>query len=90
MATIDRKGRIRGKIGPEVYQVMNGKNIIQSKPDKVKQTKATKESSQEFAYIQNSAKRLGQHFYPALQHLEDKKMANRFSSNLHKALTQNF
>ena len=56
----------------------------------MKQTKATKESSQEFAYIQNSAKRLGQHFYPALKHLEDKKMANRFAINLHKTLTQNF
>lgn len=89
MATIDGKGRIRGKVGPVVYRVLNGKNIIQSKPGKVKQSKATQESSQEFAYIQNSAKRLRQYFYPAVQYLEDKKMANRFASQLYKILTQN-
>jgi len=40
------KGKfIVGSIGPVVYKVLNGVQTLQSKPGKIKQTKATKKNS---------------------------------------------
>lgn len=89
MGTIDSKGNIKGKVGNATYRVMDGKNIVQSKPLKVRQSKATKASSGEFGAISTIAKKIRLHFFAAIQDRTDSRMANRFGAALYRAVTQN-
>ena len=61
MATQGKKNQISGSIGPLIYQQRYGTNIIRNKPDRVRQTQATKTSSTEFQYCSRWSKclRLG-------------------------------
>lgn len=50
MANQGYKNQLNGAIGPIIFQQRYGKTIVRTKPDKVKQTPATKSSSGEFQY----------------------------------------
>lgn len=89
MGTIDSKGNIKGKVGNATYRVMNGKNIVQSKPATISQSEATKASSGEFGKISTVAKKIRLHFFAAIQDRTDGRMANRFGAALYRAVTKN-
>lgn len=70
MAIIDNKGIIRGAVGPSVFRHSRGKNIIQAKPRKYKQTAASIASSAEFGLISSSAAIIRHAFKPAYRYYD--------------------
>lgn len=70
MAVIDSKGYVRGAVGPSVFRRAWGKNIVQAKPRKVKQTAATIESSSEFGLISSTAACIRHAFAPAIRYYD--------------------
>ncbi|MFD1628482.1 hypothetical protein [Pseudopedobacter beijingensis] len=85
MAIIDKKGFIRGRIGNMVYRKVGDTNIIQSRPGKVRQTAATKESALEFGLASSTAKVLRQMF-AGLSHYADGGMINRLNNTVLNAI----
>jgi hypothetical protein len=79
MAIIDNKGIIRGAVGPSVFRHSRGKNIIQSKPGKYKQTAASIASSAEFGLINSSAAIIRHAFEPAYRYY-DGRVVGRMTS----------
>jgi len=68
MAKIDNKGGIRGTAGSVVYRMYRGKNIVQGKPRKIKQTKETVRASTEFGLSSSAAAVIRRAFQPAYIH----------------------
>jgi hypothetical protein len=68
MAKIDNKGGIRGTAGSVVYRMYRGKNIVQGKPRKIKQTKDTVRASTEFGLSSSAAAVIRRAFQPAYIH----------------------
>jgi hypothetical protein len=70
MAIIDSKGHIRGVVGPSVFRRAWGKNIVQAKPHKFKQTAPSIESSSEFGLISSTAACIRHAFAPAIRYYD--------------------
>jgi hypothetical protein len=70
MAIIDNRGNIRGAVGPNVFRHSRGKNIIQAKPRKYKQTAASIASAAEFGLISSSAAVIRHAFKPAYRYYD--------------------
>lgn len=85
MAIIDKKGFIRGRIGNTVYRKVGDTNIIQSRPARVRQTAATKESALEFGLASSTAKVL-RHMFAGLSHYADGGMINRLNNTVLNAI----
>lgn len=80
MATIDKDGGVHGVVGPVVYRTYGGKKIVQSAPDRRKQTRASISSASEFGLISKSAQIIRQAFGPAFRKQYDGSMINRLNS----------
>jgi hypothetical protein len=89
MAEIKNQKNISGLVGNLVFQTVNGKQIIRSRPAKVKQTKATKASSGEFGKCSIWSKQLRNGLAPFLIKQYDNIMYQRFQSSFYKALLSN-
>ncbi len=89
MAHLNKNNFIVGRIGNLVYKEFNGKQIIQSRPEEVKQTKNTKRSSSEFIRCSKWAKRLRISLIPFLLGLTDSFMYKRFTGQMYLALLSN-
>lgn len=89
MARINKKNIISGKIGNLVFRNLDGKQIVQAKPEKVNQTKATKLSSSEFTQCSRWTKILRLPLIPFLVGHTDVYMYRRLTGQLYKALQTN-
>lgn len=85
MAIQDSRGRIRGPIDRLVYRVVGSKNILQSRPKKVKQTAATKASGLEFGLASSTACVIRQAFSP-IYSWTDSGMINRCTQTVLKSI----
>ncbi len=86
MATIDNKGGIHGKAGAMIYRSYRGKNIMQGRPKRFKQTLASKESAGEFGMASSAAKAIRQAFQPFYHHYYDGAMINRVTSAVSRCI----
>lgn len=89
MARINKKNIISGKIGNLVFRNLDGKQVVQAKPEKVNQTKFTKLSSSEFTQSSRWAKSLRLSLIPFLVGLTDTYMYRRLTGQLYQALQTN-
>ena len=89
MSRLSKKNIISGRIGNLVFREFNGKQIVQSRPEEVKQTKATQLSSSEFTQCSRWAKGLRLFLIPFLVGLTDSYMYKRFTGQLYSALQSN-
>ncbi len=85
MAIVDKKGFIRGRIGNMVYRKVGNTNIIQSRPSRVRQTVATKESALEFGLASSTSKVI-RHMFAGLSHYADGGMINRLNNTVLNAI----
>lgn len=76
-------------IGNLVFRNLNGRQVVQSHPDKIKQNEATKTSATEFGQSSTWAKQLRLGLEPFLVHLSDTTMYQRFTARLYAALLAN-
>lgn len=89
MARISKKNIISGRIGDLVFREFNGKQVVQTRPEEMKQTKATQMSSSEFTRCSRWAKWLRLFLIPVLVGLTDSFMYKRFTGQLYTALQSN-
>jgi len=89
MARINNKNILSGRIANLVFRNVGGKQIVQSRPEDMKQTKATKLSSSEFTQCSRWAKSLRLALIPFLVGLTDNYMYKRFTGKLYAALQTN-
>jgi len=89
MARLDSKNNIKGLVGNLVFKTLNGKQIIQSRPTHVRQTKATKASSAEFSLCSGWTKALRIGLHSFLVGLTDSYMYRRFNGQFYNALLSN-
>lgn len=68
MAKIDKKGTVRGTVGPVVYRGYRDMNIIQGKPRNFKQSVESVKTSTEFGLSSTTAAVVRQAFQPAYIH----------------------
>ena len=85
MAHIDNKGKIRGTAGPVVYRMYRGKNIVQGKPGKIKQTKGSIRASTEFGLSSSAAAVIRRAFEPAYIH-RDGEAVSRSTRQVYRSL----
>lgn len=78
MAIKDNQGFFRGTIGEYVFKVVDGKQVVQSRPFDVKQSKRTKESSSLFGMCSKQAVSVRGSLKTYLLGNQDPKMAARF------------
>jgi len=71
MAKITSSGHIKGTVGPVSYRNLNGQTIVQSRPGKVKQSKATKESGFDFGRASRTSKAIRLALFPLLRDFQD-------------------
>ncbi len=89
MARLNSKNIISGLVGNLVFRNLDGKQIIQSRPNHVKQTKATKASSNEFSQCSSWTKSIRIGLHPFLVDLTDSYMYRRFNGQFYNALLSN-
>lgn len=89
MGQILNKNIISGSVGKFVFRDLNGRQIVQTHPGKIKQTKATKASSSEFRQCSSWAKELRTGLHPFLVGLTDSYMYRRLTGQLYNALLGN-
>ena len=89
MARLDKNKFLSGVIGNLVFRNLDGKQIVQSKPDKIKQSKLTKLSGSEFRSCSQWAKMLRQHLSNFLIDQTDSYMYRRFTGSLYNAIQSN-
>lgn len=80
MAYLDKNNIIRGALGNVVFRQLDDKNVIQAKPEKLKQTKATKESATDFGTASTTAKKLTISLKSIYFNHHDNKMHTRLRS----------
>lgn len=85
MTKITTKNELQGAIGNVYFRNFNGKRIMQAKPTRVKQTKATKISASHFGYAVAQEKRIRREFHPILSMGRDTVSRQRLTGLLHKA-----
>lgn len=81
MARLDGKF-IRGTAGPSVYKKYRGKQVITSKSDGGKQTKATKLAASSFGLAASLAKSIRDNLDPVITKFFDGPMVNRLNTDL--------
>jgi len=81
MASRDKDGKIRGKIDNIVYRGYNGKQIMQSIPNRVRQTFATKLSALEFGLAAVRAKAI-RNIFDNVYEEYDGNMARRLTATI--------
>ncbi len=89
MAKLGKKGLLSGLVGNLVFRNLDGVQIVQSQPDGVRQTRATKESSSEFSRCSQWAKQLRMGMRSFLMDQTDNYMYRRFTGAFYTALQQN-
>jgi hypothetical protein len=89
MARINKKNILSGRIANLVFRNVEGKQIVQSRPENMKQTLATKLSSTEFTQCSRWAKSLRISLIPFLVGLTDTYMYRRLTGQLYQALQSN-
>jgi hypothetical protein len=89
MARLDKNRFLSGVIGNLVFRNLDGKQIVQSKPDKIKQSTMTKLSGSEFRSCSQWAKMIRQHLYNFLINQTDSYMYRRFTGSLYSAIQSN-
>lgn len=82
MARQNANGTVSGQIGPVVYYVMNGKGYARGAAFKVKQTKATKQSSRLFGQSKKIGAVLRREITAGLPDLDNHKVMHRFDNAL--------
>lgn len=88
MAKIDKKGFLHGKVGPIVYRVSRGQQIISRKPARVRQTHATKESALEFGLASSSACAI-RYAFSSICFMGDQGMINRLNAAVMRCIKGN-
>ncbi|WP_374165915.1 hypothetical protein [Arcticibacter sp. MXS-1] len=86
MAIIDKNGGIHGSAGSVVYRTYRGRNVLQSKPKRKKQTPASIRSACEFGLASSSARIIRQAFHPLHRDLHDGAMVNRLTSAVSRSI----
>lgn len=89
MARIHKNNQLIGRIGNVVYKQIGNNLIAQSRPNNMKQTIATQQSSNEFLQCSTWAKHLRNCLNPFLNDCSDTFMYKRFTSAVYKAIQQN-
>jgi hypothetical protein len=89
MAIINSKNITTGRIANIIYRSLDGKQIVQARPGKLKQTQATKTSSATFQQCSRWAKHLRIRLSPFLVGMTDSYMYRRFTGQLYNALLAN-
>ena len=89
MARLDKNKFLSGVIGNLVFRNLDGKQIVQSKPESINQSKLTKLSGSEFRKCSQWAKMLRQHLSDFLIHQTDSYMYRRFTGRLYSAIQKN-
>lgn len=89
MARLNHKKAFSGLIGNLVFRTLGGQQIVQSKPDSVKQTSNTKASASEFRQCSTWAKQLRLDLWSFLNKDTDSYMFRRLTGNFYKALMSN-
>ena len=89
MGQVIKKNIISGSVGNLVFRNLNGKQIVQSHPGKLKQTKATKASGSEFRQCSTWAKQLRIGLFPFLIDQTDSYMYRRLTGQFYNALLGN-
>ena len=88
MATLGNKKTFSGLVGNVVFRNLNNKQIIQSRPSGLKQTKATKISASEFGSCSHWAKQLRIGLTSFLVKLTDGAMHQRFATVIYNARSE--
>jgi len=89
MAQLNNKKAFSGLIGNLVFRTLNGQQIVQSRPNKVKQTSNTKASASEFRQCSTWAKQLRLDLFAFLNNDTDSYMFRRLTGSLYNALMSN-
>ncbi|WP_293892212.1 hypothetical protein [Flavobacterium sp.] len=89
MAQLDRSKSITGAIGNIVFKKIGNKQILQSKPDSVKQTKSTKAAGSEFRQCSLWGQRLRHGLRSFLAGEEGGYMHSRLNGQLYAAIQMN-
>lgn len=84
MATIDKKGNFKGKIGNTVHKKWKDKNVVQSAPGKgnVKQTEATKKAASVFGQVSSFGNLIRDSFKEIIMGYYDTLMIARLTGQL--------
>ncbi|WP_069660364.1 hypothetical protein [Arcticibacter eurypsychrophilus] len=88
MARIDNKGMVHGTAGSVIYREYRGKNIIQGKAKKFKQTEKTIRSATEFGLSSSAAAVIREAFKPAY-FFKDGTAAYRSTQLVYRSLLNN-
>lgn len=78
MAVQDSKGLIRGAVGNLIFKVVDGKQIVQVRPNSVKQTERTKKSSAIFGLCSSQATEIRGKLKPWMDGCCDRNVTARF------------
>lgn len=89
MAQLDKSKSISGTIGNVVFRKVGKKQILQSRPGTIKQTRATRISGSEFRQCSSWSKWLRLGLNPFLDRHTDHYMCSRFTGQLYTALQAN-
>ncbi|WP_264521512.1 hypothetical protein [Flavobacterium sp. N1994] len=89
MARVGNKNQLRGAIGPVIFQERYGKSFTRIKPDKIRQTNATKVSSSEFQYCSTWSKWIRIGLKPLWLGNTDPLVSQKLSGALYAALQKN-
>lgn len=76
-------------VGNVVFRIRDGRQIVQSRPSKVRQTAATKKSASEFGSCSKWTKQLRNGLAPFLIRLTDSTMHSRFSAAMYNTIKGN-
>lgn len=89
MGQVNSKNIISGAVANLVFRNLNGKQVVQVHPGKLKQTKATKASGSEFRQCSSWARQLRTGLSPFLVDLTDSYMYRRLTGALYTSLLSN-
>ena len=89
MAERNRNNSYSGAIGNLVYREVGNKQIVQLKPDSIRQTKRTKESGSEFRQCSSWSKWLRLRMHSFLEKNVDHYMFSRFAGRFYTVLQTN-
>ena len=89
MARLNKKNILSGRIANLVFRNVGGKQIVQSRPEEMNQTKATKLSSSEFTQCSRWANILRLSLLPFLVGLTDTYIYKRLTARLYAVLQTN-
>jgi len=87
MAKFDGKF-LKGALGPVVFRVVNGKQIVSSKPHKVKQTAETKKAGSTFGEGSSLSRQIRANFAEGILNLHDQNLHDRLLSRLNVIVNQ--